>query len=237
MRYAAARIADWEAAGNAHAPLWLNCLGLTELPPLPPSLQRLYVSGNCLTSLGPHPLPAGLIELHCDRNQLATLGPYPLPDTLLSLWCPLNRLETLGRLPRGLRKLACSRNSLTHVRLPPALEELYCEANPQLVLWHLPPRLQQLVCDCVLRRPLPAGLTELRYYGNRALTHALPAGLTDLVASSVALFADSCGAPPRFQAYFEVEAETDWRVAWAALGRQRRAAVGAVLPWPALLYV
>jgi hypothetical protein len=235
---AALRIAEWEADRCAYADLFLSCMGMTELPLLPPNVQGLYVCGNSLTSLGPRPLPAGLKFLNCGNNQLVTLGPHPLPDTLEVLICSSNQLRTLGRLPRGLRVLSCCGNNLRRLRLPPGLDELRCQWNTQLVLRYLPPRLRRLLCDGVLTRALPAGLQELTYTGEAALAHALPPGLHSVMGPTIALFAASCSPSlPRYNCYFYEESGADWRAAWVTLGRRNRSQCAAVLPSPALLYV
>ena len=51
----------------------LNSLQLNSLPPLPPWLIRLDISGNCLTDI--QELPAGLKMLNVSNNRLTALPP------------------------------------------------------------------------------------------------------------------------------------------------------------------
>jgi Leucine-rich repeat (LRR) protein len=66
--------------------LKLSKLGLTELPPLPPTLMYLYCYKNALTSL--QPLPPTLEFLSCSDNAITELP--PLPSTLKYLYCHNN---------------------------------------------------------------------------------------------------------------------------------------------------
>lgn len=117
MEIAQQRIRDW-----THGTVLNLCgLELTELPPLPAGLQRLY----------------------CYNNRLTTLP--ELPAELERLWCFNNQLTILPNLPAGLQVLGCSNNNLTTLpELPDGLRELYCQGNHLRVLPTLPVGLRRL---------------------------------------------------------------------------------------------
>jgi Leucine-rich repeat (LRR) protein len=80
----------------------LSNLGLTELPPLPPTLVELDCRGNQLTEL-PQLVsedPSTLEYLNCRDNQLTELP--QLPSTLVGLGCDNNQLTELPQLPSTL---------------------------------------------------------------------------------------------------------------------------------------
>lgn len=95
--------------------IYVVCLSLTRLPPLPPNLRYLSCDGNALTELPP--LPSSLEYLACLGNQLTSLP--ELPETLTFLDCGSNPLQSLPKLPSRLEYLACNRTPLK--RLPPPL--------------------------------------------------------------------------------------------------------------------
>ena len=117
------RIEESERTGKLN----VSYMGLSTLPPLPPTLKKLNCYNNLLQTLPE--LPSTLVELVCSSNQLATLP--ALPSTLTRLSCFDNELLTLPRLPPTLLSLHCSDNLLTILpALPSTLTELYCGANP-----------------------------------------------------------------------------------------------------------
>jgi hypothetical protein len=122
----------------------LSNLGLTELPPLPPTMKYLYCSFNKLTSLPP--LPPKLQRLVCNDNALTELP--PLPPTLIRLCCSGNKLTELPPLPHSLVYLTCYGNKLSELpHLPPTLRELYCNNNAITQLPRLPLTLGVLARD------------------------------------------------------------------------------------------
>jgi Leucine-rich repeat (LRR) protein len=143
----------------------LNSKGLTELPPLPPNLKKLWCNNNSLTKL-PETLPATLQELYCYRNKLTAL-PAKLPDTLVSLLCPTNELTSLPKvLPDTLINLHCNDNKLTTLpsRLPPKLGILYIYNNCLTVLPDLPETLTGF--ECTANPGLTINYPELYNYKN-----------------------------------------------------------------------
>ena len=114
----------------------LEKLGLTELPPLPPTILRLNCNFNRnLVSLPP--LPTSLEHLECVGNGLTSLP--PLPTSLKVLICRGNKLTSLPALPPNLIKLNCITNELSNLPvLPKTLESLYCRNNQLTTLPVLP---------------------------------------------------------------------------------------------------
>jgi Leucine-rich repeat (LRR) protein len=107
--------------------LWLNSLGLTQLPELPKSLEELYCYNNKLTQLPE--LPEGLRSLCCNNNKLTKLP--ELPKGLKGLWCYDNNLTQLPELPEGLRYLYCWNNNLPYKNLK-GYWEWFWKENPEL---------------------------------------------------------------------------------------------------------
>lgn len=117
------RIEESERTGKLN----VSYMGLTTLPPLPPTLKKLNCYNNFLITLPE--LPSSLIELVCSGNQLTTLP--ALPSNLTRLYCYENELITLPRLPPTLTSLYCSHNRLTILPpIPSTLTELFCNDNP-----------------------------------------------------------------------------------------------------------
>jgi Leucine-rich repeat (LRR) protein len=81
---------------------------LTELPPLPKTLQNLWCHNNKLQELPP--LPSTLQRLYCENNNLQKLP--PLPSSLQRLDCDNNNLQELPPLPKSLEVLWCKGNPL-----------------------------------------------------------------------------------------------------------------------------
>lgn len=99
---------------------------LTQLPPLPKSLKKLYCRWNLLTSLPE--LPKSLTIIFCNQNQLTSLP--ELHKGLESLCCSDNQLTSLPKLPSSLEDLYCSNNQLTSLpKLPGSLDYLSCSGN------------------------------------------------------------------------------------------------------------
>lgn len=115
------RIHNWKPGKTLN----LSRCYLTELPPLPPGLTRLFCERNRLTHL-PDDLPDTLKFIDCSFNNLTCL-PSTLPRDLDQLYCVNNRIRSLPlRFPPRLRILYCSDNLLTCLppSLPPSLEYL-----------------------------------------------------------------------------------------------------------------
>jgi len=161
--------------------VYINCSNnnLTELPPLPTSLQKLFCHNNFITELPPI-LPTSLQILYCYNNKLTELPPN-LPNSLQILHCYDNKLTELPTiLPYSLQKLHCYDNNLTELptTLPPSLQKLYCNNNKLTELPPtLPPSLQILYCHynklTELPPTLPTSLQRL-YCGNNKLTELPP---------------------------------------------------------------
>jgi len=138
MEEALRRVASWKS-GFLH----LSYFGLTELPPLPPTLTKLSCSNNKLTSLPA--LPAGLETLECENNNLTSLPAFPA--TLTYLYCAGNQLTKLLALPPTLAELWCYDNKLTSLpTFPPTLVRLICYKNNLTNLPCIPTTLRYLTC-------------------------------------------------------------------------------------------
>ena len=94
--------------------------GLTELPPLRPTLVTLWCEYNQLTSLPPlvsEGNPSTLRMLDCRCNKLTELPPLVSegnPSTLRALDCTGNALTSLPPLPLALHTLQCNDNPLIY---------------------------------------------------------------------------------------------------------------------------
>lgn len=128
MEEAQYRITKWKQKRNNTKILDLSLLNLSDLPPLPNSLQKLDCSHNKLTKLPP--LPNNLQDLDCSENQLTILP--PLPNTLIELDCSQNQLTALPPLPDTLKYLYCKGNFFTALpSLPPNLQEYDCALDDE----------------------------------------------------------------------------------------------------------
>lgn len=98
---------------------------ITELPKLPPSINRLILRCNELTNIDQITELTNLIELDCSNNCLYSLP--TLPPKLIKLDCSENNISSLPELPRGLKELICSNNTFNIVKLDilPKLSHLY----------------------------------------------------------------------------------------------------------------
>jgi len=104
---------------------------LTELPPLPEHITRLWCNGNRIQRLTQ--FPSALTQLRCDDNHLTSLP--PLPPGLRILRCDKNRLTVLPELPASLRVLWCHENRLTTLPVFPAgLVDLFCAGNELIAM-------------------------------------------------------------------------------------------------------
>lgn len=159
----------------------LFCLGLRDLPPLPPQIKTLHVSNNKLTELPM--LPDGLTRLDCKQNRLTNLPVLPaglkhldayhnkltalpfLPDALEILRCGGNNITCLTYLPSSLKELSILYNELTElIELPAGLEILFCNNNQLRSLPCLPDSI--IVVNVEFNQlnelpAIPAGVTHL----------------------------------------------------------------------------
>lgn len=134
------RIMNWQNAAIEDEALDLSAESLhdearidekiTDLPPLPPRLQRLIVSGHRLRSLEVSKLPDSLEVLEAPSNELTEL-PAGLPSLRL-LYVENNYLESLPEdLPDSLEDLNAANNQLWKLpaRWPDSLEVLNVANN------------------------------------------------------------------------------------------------------------
>lgn len=144
------RVKAWVTENNPRLPLDLSCMKLTQLPPIPPTVERLWCFENKLERL--EPLPPNLLELCCDNNHLTELPALPIKLHLLD--CRTNELVRLPELPESLRTLFCSRNKLVELPdLPPQLADIDCSRNQLTMLPDfVPPRLDNYQFDSNLFR-------------------------------------------------------------------------------------
>lgn len=124
---------------NPNDVLDLGDQNLAELPPLPPTLKKLFCDGNQLTFLPP--LPNTLEVLICGHNKLTELP--QLPTKLKVLSCEHNKLTSLPPLPLSLDELVCEYNQITELpKIPVLLNILNARDNPIVKLTSLPePRI------------------------------------------------------------------------------------------------
>jgi hypothetical protein len=159
----------------------LSHLKLTELPPLPKGLIKLYCDRNYLTFLPP--LPDGLIELRCDSNRLTSLP--ELPSSLQEILCTGNKLTCLPSFPSSLITFICQFNKLTTLPpLPSSLDKISVDFNSLTALPKLPISLTHLSCDGNNLTSLPSlhhGLNKLHFFLNPLETlPELPSTLSSL---------------------------------------------------------
>jgi Leucine-rich repeat (LRR) protein len=162
----------------------LNCYSnqLSAVPPLPPSLSRLYCFSNQITGIAA--LPDHCQILGCGYNLLTELP--VLPAGMLGLDCQHNQIDSLSVLPDSLNSLSCNHNLLTELpALPLKLSFLNCYANGIGSLPVLPSSLQYLRCGFngidSLPASLPPGLIELECnFNNLSMLPSLPASMNSL---------------------------------------------------------
>ncbi len=174
------RIDAWIAAGDPTKQLILSQLNLQngETPPIPDTVQKLYLGSNRFTVLPT--LPAGLLRFDCSYSQLRELP--PLPENLLVLVISQSRkLTQLSPLPATLRHLDCNYSSLRGLpELPNGLTYLDCSYQQRgsfeepvpvgfAELPPLPTSLRKLKCASIGLHhlpELPVELEELDCYNN-----------------------------------------------------------------------
>jgi hypothetical protein len=198
------RINAWIAAGDPTAALRLANLGLQngETPPIPDTVQKLYLGSNRFTVLPT--LPRGLLRFDCSYSQVRELPPLPenlivlilnqsrkltqlppLPATLRHLECNYCTLAGLPELPNGLRVLDCSfqqRGGAFEDPVPFGFREL-----PPL-----PPSLRIVKCSYVGLHQLPelpADLEELDCQSNPLGWYG---GLPALPPTLITLSCENC---------------------------------------------
>ena len=180
------RIETWSKKGDTDAFLDLTLLGLTELPPIPPtveainismnrfsilpalpdSVKRLYCSYNFLTSIDV--LPPNLEILYCDNNYICEIS-CQLPATVQLLYCKVNRLIRLPIMDNSsnIDCIDCQYNKLTKIHaLPDNLRTLLCGHN----------KLSTLPCK------LPVNLSCLNIHVNSLMT--LPRMTNDICVNT-----------------------------------------------------
>lgn len=111
---------------------YLDCSGtsLTNLPPLPNTIQTLWCCCMYFTSLTSLPaLPNSLKYLDCHTNSITTLP--PLPSSLLSVDCHSNSITSLPTLPVSLTFLDCQFNSIKcFPNFPNSITNIFLNPNP-----------------------------------------------------------------------------------------------------------
>ena len=125
--------------------------GLTELPPIPEGIEKLYFANNQITKLPK--LPNSIKLLHCGGNLLYEID--RLPKNLTFLVCSTNGLTRLDNLPDSLKILDCAYNQLSILKVPKNLEVLNCERNKLTEIDHLPNSLKYINCNFNKLKALP----------------------------------------------------------------------------------
>lgn len=150
----------WDITGITYLPslFSLNCPynQISYLPPLPPSLQGLYMGHNLL-SYFPLAQLTNITSLKIDYNPIGSIALIPpslvdldvtgcnissipaLPSILYALKCGNNNLTLLPTLPAGLQYLDCSNNHITSLpALPNGLNALVASGNGLFCIPNLP---------------------------------------------------------------------------------------------------
>ena len=114
--------------------LWSNNLRDFDFSIIPPTVTRLYLSGNKLTRVGSLIHCTELKYLNVSGNQLTDVDWRNLPPALTELDLVSNQLTTVGDVSQCTRlsKLWVQDNHITHIEwrnLPPALTRLYLGNN------------------------------------------------------------------------------------------------------------
>ncbi len=135
MEIAIDRVNKWIALNNPDRTLFLDSLGLTQLPPIPTNCNSLTCAGNQLTSLP----DLYCQELYCFDNKLTALGQLP---NCLYLSCNNNLLTSLPELS-NCTQLHCYNNKLTHLPRLPKCWYLSCDENN---LTYLPKLAKHAFC-------------------------------------------------------------------------------------------
>lgn len=167
--------------------LSMQGMQLTELPPLPPNLNTLFVGTNPLGALPPLPetitglgvnncnlteltdLPPFLESLICLNNSLTSLP--VLPETMIEMQCQNNQISSIPNLPDGMTLIILHNNLLTELpTLPSALTYFECYDNQLTWLPELPPLLNNLYCQnnqLTSFPEIPASMLVLDASGNQ----------------------------------------------------------------------
>lgn len=95
---------------------------LTSLPPLPVTLEELYINGTNIAELPP--LPPNLLRLECHNTKITVLP--DLPPRLQLLVCSNTNITVLPPLPASLTGLDCSMTLLTALPPLPNLHFISC---------------------------------------------------------------------------------------------------------------
>jgi hypothetical protein len=177
MDIANQRITTWLALNNPDEFLYLDNLGLEELPPIPDTCRRLSCPGNKLTTL---PKLPNCVDLMCHDNLLTSIPPLPNCEYL---YCINNKIKVIGALPKC-RVLTCSYNKLTTLPELPECTKIFCPFNEITQLPNLPkceyiscfvnklttlpdvPRLCEVLCSYNNLLFLPRNCGWVRYYYN-----------------------------------------------------------------------
>ena len=111
------RVQDWSplAGMNSLRLLALDGNSLCELPPLPSSLYRLYLSNNCLSDIGPL-ANLWLWELDVSRNAITSLAPLANARYLEYLHVHDNRVADISSLHfESLREIHMANNAVRDI--------------------------------------------------------------------------------------------------------------------------
>lgn len=128
-------------------------LQLETLPPLPPTLIVLFLSGNKKLKSLP-PLPNSLEELLIDDTGITELP--PLPPNLERLEVQGSQITSLPELPLRLRTLMCYNTQIAELpSLPSYMRTLGCGSTLITEMPTLPPYLWLLGCGSCRLRALP----------------------------------------------------------------------------------
>lgn len=172
-------------------------INLYQIPELPDSLERLYVSGDGIREITIPRLPNSLRVLSIQFGILDEL--FELPPRLETLICNHSNLRKLPALPKTLKVLNVENNNIHEIpELPETLEKLLAGNNSLEHLPHfpnniitvdisdnylkqipaLPPKLEALACRNNNIEELPAFIpSTLRYfmfYNNKFRTNPVP---------------------------------------------------------------
>jgi Leucine-rich repeat (LRR) protein len=121
------RISDWNEKG-CRGYLYLDRLGLTEIPELPNNLERIWIQGNKIKHI--NKLPPSLTILNISDNDIEYID-TEFPETMTDLFISGNNLRCLPYLPYSLEILDVSYNHInTLPNIPRKLKWLYCWDNP-----------------------------------------------------------------------------------------------------------
>ena len=121
------RISDWIETGS-RGYLYLQRLGLTEIPELPNNIRYVWLQDNKIKHI--NYLPPSLEVLNISYNEIEYIN-TDLPENLEHLFISKNKLRCLPYLPDSLELLDISYNNInTLPNIPLKLDWLYCWNNP-----------------------------------------------------------------------------------------------------------